>query len=409
MKKQILTSTLLALTVALAGCGGGGSSPVTTTPPPPTGGTTTSPPPGAAKVAGPLDAVQDPVSDQVMDPLIASFAGTPLQGVAVCVDQIVVGDVVDLLDVLALGIQSGAGSADPEAALAATAAGVQGQVENIVIDMQAMLSALDGSSASCLGNLAPNGSNPLAGTPLEAVGATLAPVLAQVYGQLHGSGSTRPSLSLTTIASLVAQLEFAVNTAFAQIPADVASAPVLGAALSTVQTAVGDVSDTVAAAASSDTADTQDAISDTMDNLLTGVLLGVVPITTIETQAGQVGLLSGPINSGINDVSSEIGSNLGVVLQPVLEQNLDAALAPVTEAIESSVLAAILGPLFEQLGAAGVSTSNPLGPVTTVLDTFFEGASTAGDPLDLVLDVISSESGCPLAGTPLESLCPVIT
>lgn len=406
MKKQVLTSMMLALTVTFAGCGGGSDGP-SSSPPPSTGtpGTPSSPAPGAAKVAGPLDAVQGPVSSQIIAPLASTFAGTPLQNVTLCVDQIVVGDVVDLLDVLANAVQAGAGSANPQAVLAATAAGVQGQVENIVIDLQSMLTALDGGNNSCLGNVAPNGSNPLAGTPLAPVGATLAPVLAQVYGQLHGSGSTRPSLSLSTIAGIVEQLEFGVNTAFAQIPADVSSAPVVGAALTTVRTAVGNVSNTINAAAANNVAGTQAAIATTLDSLLTGVLLGVVPVTMIETQAGQPGMLSGPINSGIDDVSSEVASNLALALGPVLEQNLDSALEPVLSSLEASVLSAVLGPLFEALDGVGSSNSNPLGPVTGILDDFFEGTTPAGNPLDLVLDLVSGGSGCPLAGTPLAVLC----
>jgi hypothetical protein len=391
MRNQLLAGSLLALTVALAGCGGSSSSSPST--PPPSGGGTpppTSPAPGGAKVAGPFDAVQTPVSQDVIAPLAASFAGTPLQGVAICVDQIVVTDAVDVLDVLALAIQSGAGSADPQAALAAAAAGVQVQLENMVIDIQGMLSALNGNSSGCLGNVAPTAvsGNPLAGTPLEPVGATLAPVLDQVYSALHGSGSTRPELSLTTLASLVAQLQFAVDTAMAQVPADVANAPVVGAALSTVQDAVHDVNTTVTAAASSNTAATQAAIASSLNNLLTGVMLGVVPVYDIENQAGQAGLLSGPIEDGIDDVSSEVANNLGVVLQPVLTQNLTAAVNP-----------------FEALGGAGSLPSNPLGPVIGVLDDFFGGVD--GSPLDLILDLVTGGSGCPLEGTPLEILCGV--
>lgn len=410
MKKHLLTSIALALTVTFAGCGGGGSdAPSSTTTPPPTnnGGSTVTP--GAAKVAGPLDAVQTPISQQVIAPLSSAFTGTPLQGVAVCVDQIVVTDTVDVLDVLALAIQNSAGSADPQAALTGAAAGVQAQLENVVIDLQGMLGALDGKTNTCLGNVAPTGSNPLAGTPLAPVGATLAPVLDQIYDALHGtSGNTRPSLSLTTIASLAAQLKFAVDSAFAQVPDQVASAPVVGAALSTVQTAVSNLTTTVTAASMQNTAATQAAIASTLNNLLSGVLLNVVPVTMIEDQAGQSGMLSAPIAAAISQVSSQVGTNLGVVLQPVLSQNIDAILSPVIDGMNASVLDAILAPLFDLLGGAGTSTTNPLGPVTSILESFFSGASTAGNPLDLILEVVSGGSTCPLAGTPLEALCGVL-
>lgn len=407
MRKQVIAGSLLALTVVLAGCGGGDSATPSGSSPTPSTPTNTSPTPGAAKVAGPLDAVQEPVSAQIIAPLASAFVGTPLQGIALCVDQIVVNDVVDVLDVLATAIDSGAQSGDPEAALAGAAAGVQVQVENIVIDTQGMLSALDGSGNGCAGNVAPTSisGNPLAGTPLEAFGATLAPVLDQVYTALHGASGPRPTLSLTTIASLVTQLEFAVNTAISQLPADVANAPVIGAALTTIQQSVANLADTVTAASTSDTPATQAAIANALNDALSGVLLGVVPITVIETQAGQVGLLSGPIQAGIDDVSAEIGGNN--IYSSLLEQNLDAAITPVTDVIESTVLAAILGPLFEVLGEAGVSSSSPLAPVTGILGDFFGGVN--GSPLDLVLEQVSGASGCSAAGTLLEGvLCPVL-
>jgi hypothetical protein len=408
MRKQFMTGGLLALAVAITGCGGGGSSSPSS--PPPSGGTDnppTSPAPGGAKVAGPLDAVQGPVSQDVIAPLAASFAGTPMQGVAMCVDQIVVNSAVDVLDVLALAIQSGAGSTNPQAALAAAASGVQVQVENIVIDLQGMLSALSGNSSGCLGNTAPTAvsGNPLAGTPLAPVGATLSPVLDQVYSALHGTGPTRPELSLTTIASLVAQLQFAVDTAMAQVPANIANAPVMGAALTTIQTAVRNINTTVTAASSSNTAATRSAIATTLNNLLTGVLLGVVPVNDIENQAGQPGLLSGPISTGIGQVSTQVSSNLGVVLQPVLSQNLTAVINPIIASIENTILAAIVGPLFTELGGAGTLPTNPFGPVVAVLEDFFDGSSQ-GDPLDLITTLINTSSGCPLAGTPLAALCP---
>lgn len=416
MSNKILVSAALALLVGLTGCGGGGSDSAgsdntggsgnnnTGGSGGNTGGTATSPPPGSAKVDGPLDAVQGPVSEQVISPLAASFSGTPLQGVVQCVDQIVVTDTVDVLDVLALAIESGAGSADPDAALTQAAAGVQGQIENIVIDLNGMLYALDGNPNSCLGNVAPSGTNPLAGTPLEPVGAALAGALKQIYGDLHGSGSTRPQLPLSQVAGLVAQLEFHVNSAFAQVPADVASAPVVGAALSTVQAAVGNLADTVAAAANSDTAATQAALDTTLNGVLTGLLLNIVPVYEIENQAGQAGVLSGPIEDGIDQVSNEVSNNLGLVLQPVLEQNLDTALTPVLGVVDSTILPAILDPITAALDDAGVNVDEPLTPVIGVLDTFFSGVD--GSPLDLVLDVVAGNSGCSLEDTVLSALCP---
>ena len=400
MQKKVLAGSLLAFTVFAAGCGGGSDSPSSapSNPSTPPTSTPTSPPAGAAKVAGPLDAVQDPVSQDVIGQLAFAFADTPLQGVAQCVDQIVVTDAIDVLDVLANAMQDENFASDPEAGFTDAAAGVQAQVENIVIDLQGMLSALDGNTSSCLGNVnvAPNGGNPLAGTPLEPVGAALAPVLDQVYDQLHGTSGPRPELSLTTIASIVAQLEFALNTAISQLPADVANAPVVGAALSTVQTTVGNLSDTIVAASTSDVEDTQAAIGNTLNDALSGVLLGVVPVSTIENQAGEAGMLSGPIQDAIDDISNEVSGNLGVVLTHVLTGNLDELAGPLSTTVKDNILVALTGPLMEALDNTGSLPTNPLGPIVDTLDTFFSGVE--GSPLDLILDLVSEGSGCTAEG-----------
>ena len=98
MKDFLSGKTLLAMTfgvsLALAGCGGssGGGSP--------SQGSSADEQPvisGYSEVEGPLDAVQQPLSEQVIAPLASAAAGTPLEGAVNCVGGFVVTDVLDIL------------------------------------------------------------------------------------------------------------------------------------------------------------------------------------------------------------------------------------------------------------------------------------------------------------------------
>ena len=102
MNKLLSNKGLLALTfsasLALTGCGGGGG-----------GGSSKSGNGGGdgggsneplttsySEVEGPLDAVQQPLSEQVLAPIVAGAAGTPLEGPVSCVTSFVVTDVLEI-------------------------------------------------------------------------------------------------------------------------------------------------------------------------------------------------------------------------------------------------------------------------------------------------------------------------
>ena len=82
MNKVFFNKGLLALTLSaglvLTGCGGGSSS---NRGGPSSGGGGTEQPMtnGFSEVEGPLDAVQQPLSEQVLAPIVAGAAGTPLE------------------------------------------------------------------------------------------------------------------------------------------------------------------------------------------------------------------------------------------------------------------------------------------------------------------------------------------
>ena len=110
----------LLLTACGGGGGGGGSS---------SGGIE---PAVYQGVAGPLDAVQEPLSTQVLSPLGDAAAGTPLEGAVSCVDQVVVQDTIDVLDSI-LGAVDPTSMNDPQMAFMAAAANIQAVVLAVVL------------------------------------------------------------------------------------------------------------------------------------------------------------------------------------------------------------------------------------------------------------------------------------
>lgn len=404
MKKQMVAGLMLALVTALAGCGGGSSDSG------PSGGGT--PPPASAgefgKVAGPMDAIQTPVSTQIMAPLTGTTAGTPLQALLICADRIVVNDVIDVIDSVAIAVQS----TSPTALTSAlTADNLQEQLQNTVVDLNGMLSAMRGDIAGCTRNALPTGSNPLAGTPLAAVGAQLAPVLDQIFDAVAGSGtSPRPDLPLATLVSLYGQLNFAVQSAFAQLPPEVTAAPILGDAIGAVRNALNQVTPVVSAAATNNTVAAQAAIVTAMNSVLKNLLLDVVPLRDIESQAGRSGVLSTPLAAGIDTVTSQFNGIKLDTLQPqAVMAAITSALGPVLSPIQNSVLGSIAGPLFVALDSVTTPGANPLGPVTAALQGFIGGSPT---PLSFVTSTIQQVIGvggtCPTAGTPLAVLCTLL-
>ena len=396
--KPWLLGLSLAAAVFAAGCGGGGSSADNpTTPEPPV----TPEPPTTGKVAGPLDAVQTPLSETVLGQLAGAVADTPLAPVIASADQIVVQDLLDIVDAVALGLQQAATTGNP-AALADSAPQVQAQVMQMVTHLRGLLDAL----AAGTGGTGGIGSNPLAGTPLAPLGDALTPVLAQI-GALGTGGSSGTDLNLTQLAYVVSLLNNHLQTGLSQIPAEARNAPVVGAVFTTLSTSLTDVTGLLAAASTYNATTTTARVQTTVNNLLTNVLTGIVPVHFLEQQTGNPGVLSSQIEAGIAQVSAVLGENLGVVLTPVLEDLLGGALSPLLDPIENQVLPAVLTPIIDALsgglpgvggsGFGGTQLGGLLGLVTDAL---------ASTPLGDLVDDILGPVLCLFAGTPLSFLCP---
>lgn len=420
-------SALLGLGAGLlltaCGGGGGGSS---------SGGGETAAYQG---VAGPLDAVQEPLSTQVLTPLSEAAAGTPLEGAVSCVDQVVVQDTIDVLDSI-LGAIDPSSMNDPQVAFMAAASNIQAALNELLTDLPTLLTSLVGqgdcTGTGSGGGLA-DGTNPLAGTPLAALGDALAPLFAAGSGFGGGfGGEGGQTLDLTVLQALTSQLAAAFNEGLSNLPAEVADAPVLGGLLVTLQSTFNDLNTTVAALDAGDGAATANAIAGTLDNLLSNLLINVVPVGFIEEQAGQGGVFSSQIEAGIAAITSQLGSGLGAVLDPAF----DALFGSATEQLIGA-LNMLLTPLGEAItGGLSSGGGSGAGPTGTPLDVLlaplaglaealtggFGGGSEGGltgTPLDLLLDPLAALLGgaggggdagsCPLNGTPLSALCDLVT
>lgn len=380
------------------GSGGGGSSP---------GGPPASTPTPRSNVAGPLDTVQQPVSSMVIAPLAGAAAGTPLAAFVGCVDQVVVGDALDIVDTLAA--QGTAGATN----FAASAAAVQAELTDLVSDLQGLLTSLAGGPGCSGTTTTPvGGANPLAGTPLESFGAILQSTLVQVQGQLTllSGGSSAPNL--TTLAGLFDQVVAGYMLAASSIPPEVTAAPVVGPALGLVGQALVDLDATVTAAASADAGATAAALTATLENLLTGLLTDVLPITMLESQAGALGALSNPIQSGIDQLTAAFAGGLAVPdggLGGDLLAPLTNLLAPLLDPASVSDPTSILSDLLAQFTGAigGGATGGAVTPLTgslqidtalASLTNLLDGAGTAGSPLAGLLGTLTGLLGGLLGG-----------
>ncbi|WP_022958253.1 hypothetical protein [Spongiibacter tropicus] len=407
----------LLLTACGGGGGGGGSS---------SGGGESAAYQG---VAGPLDAVQEPLSTQVLTPLSEAAAGTPLEGAVSCVDQVVVQDTIDVLDSI-LGAVDPTSMNDPQVAFAAAAENIQAAVNELLADLPVLLTSLAGQGdCTGTGGGASDGSNPLAGTPLAPLGDALAPLFAAGSGFGGGfGGEGGQTLDLTALQALTDQLSAAFNDGLSNLPAEVADAPVLGGLLVTLQTTFNDLNTTVAALDDGDGAATAGAIAGTLDNLLSNLLINVVPVGFIEEQAGQGGVFSSQIEAGIAAITEQLGSGLGAVLDPAF----DALFGSATEQLIGG-LNMLLTPIGEAitggLSSGGGSGAGPTGTPLDILLAPLQGVAEAltgglgggggeggltGTPLDLILDPIADllqggAGSCPLADTPLSSLCDLVS
>ncbi len=403
MKSLLCSLNLACLTLALTACGGSGSSGSSS-------GASNTPAQEPARtsvsdgVNGPLDQVQTPISDDVFGQIIAGAAGTPLQGSLDCVRQAVVVDTLDVLDSVALALSEAGTTQDP-AVFEAAAANIQFSLGELANDLPGALGVITGADCNSSGG-GSTGGNPLAGTPLEPLGDALAPVLSQ----FPSGGNSGQDADLYALSVLTNELAMAFRSGVNQLPAEVQSAPFIGGALLTLNTALTDINSTMYWFSRYNGAAAATELEGALNRALVNTLTQLVPLTTLEDQAGQPGVLSGPITSGIDQLTSALGSNLLSVALPQLTSVLDNELAPILDPLENTLLPAILLAAYSDVGedSSGDPLSLLLGPVTDGLGGGNSGTPT-GTPLDLLLGPIVAITGgstsCPFVGTSLETGC----
>lgn len=392
MLKKILLASAVSGAFLLTGCGGstgGSDTPAPEPTPPPTtqngDGVIT-----VKEVAGPLDSVQDQLSSGVFGPLGSAVTGTPLASVIQCADATVTHSTLDIADSVLAQLQTslvtgGSVTMRPDPAALADSLG------SLAAHLTQLLQGLGDAGGGCLANsftLAQIGftSNPLAGTPLEPLGTQLGPVLTRIAVILDSYDGHEEDLQFVTVSALVSQLNTAMQTALDQIPEEAQEAPIVGGVLNTVSTALNDTNNLLGAVFVYNAEGTTAGLETLLNNTLVNTLTGILPVHQIENEAGQPGVISGPIEEGIDELSSNIANAIGAVSTPVLEDLLDGALAPVLDPIENDLLPTILAPLSELIGG-GLSggTLDPTNPL-------------AGTPLAPVIDAVTGVIGSLLSG-----------
>lgn len=387
---KLLLAGLASSSFLLTACGGGDSTPSNNAPnptatPAPTAAPTATPTPaptaapsptpaptaGATKVQGPLDPLQDEVIDNVVVAQVGSQLPAPLNGVTSCV-ALALNHLVDGPDAILAGVEGLASGADPFDAFNASAAEAQAALERFAGSLQASLTSLvNRGECSSDSDTAPVEGNPLAGTPLAPVGAALEDLITA----LQGEPGEDPNLTSLTNVVAPALDDLATQLAGA-LPAEISNAPVLGAVFSTLTATLGNTADLLASAGDYDGVAATADVNALVNDLLSGVLLGVLPVGEVSPDAAL------QIQNGINTLTGTLGGGIGRVITPLFNEGLDGVASPLLDPLEG-LLASILG------------EGNPL---EGLLATF--AGNGAGSPADALFGVILSST----AGTPLQNL-----
>lgn len=377
MFKHLLVGAATASTVFLAACGGGGSSGSSALPPGGGSGADVT-----ARATGPLDSVQDQISTGVFGPLSGAVAGTPLEGVVTCANELVTYEILDVVDLLAGSLQRAANPQDLSRLPLASEALVA-RVRAVAFDLTQLLLGLANQGSGCLtagnsvtGNsqalgMLTGGGNPLAGTPLSPLGSILAPALGNF---LIATGGATPAtdLQLSTVSDLYSQLNTALQTALAQIPDAALEAPVAGGALLTVAGALQDLDSLLFAVTRYQTGATEVALESLIGNTVDNLLTRVIPLRLIEDQAGQPGVISAPIIAATDQLATRLSAVVAQALDPLNSTVLNGLLSPILDPIENTVLPTLLGPIIDAI-SGGLPTGTGSGglpntPLTPVVD-----------------------------------------
>ncbi len=412
MQKFKLTrlAAYLALAAGLAACNANGNGSNTNTNTNTGGGG-----PGSPLI---LDETQKNLSNLVTG--LGNTIGTDnnLGAFVVCLDP-TVNDLVDgpdaLLTNLLGSINSSLGTQDPaavQAALTASGDSLAAGLTSLTVNLPNALMALaDPAAASNCGTtggstggstggatgtpldtligLLTSGTNPFAGTPLEALGTVGAPgtptggptgtpldaLLAPLQAIAAGDNSSQ---IVDQLGQGVALLGSSLQ---ANIPDQVVTAPVVGGVITLLGDTLNDLGTVLDQLEQPTTAGQLEGTLNNLLSNLTGTLVGLDP-------SGQLSTTAGPqIQAGINQLTSTLGDAL---LQPVagtggLVPTLTEALAPLTCALNlvgactstggSTPSASDIPLLGDLLAAAPTSGSTTSGPISGAL---------AGTPLSAI-------------------------
>lgn len=363
MSKKVSLAAAVALATVLTACGGGSSSSDNGSGSGNNGGGGTTP--ASASVAGPLDPVQSAVTTTVISPLVGAAAGTPLQGVLLCANSVVTMNTLDIADAFANGLQN------PATLASTTPAQAQAAVTALVAHLSGLLNSLASTSlsgSSCGGGAAGSTqvptSNPLASTPLAALGDQLLPVLLSAQQQLGGSSTP---LSATQLAGIVSSISAAFDRAVASLPSEATGAPIVGGVIAAVQNALAQLS-TIATDASSGAnptviaADLQALASSVLNSLLTQVL----PVADLQSLAG-----------------AGAGTDVLATLQ--------AAIASLTSGLATNPTTTLPSDPLSGVGFDSLTTL--LSTFVPQLQTILGGAGTVSSPLDLATTLVQDLLG----------------
>jgi len=397
----------------LTACGGGGGSsdpaPVTSTPPAGTAAMIV-----GKSASGALDTLQTQVTDTVVEPLSTAVSGTALQTVLVCSNEIVVGGSVDIAETILASLQ-GAG-ANPGAADPAL---VAGSLRGMVVDLVQLLEGLAGQTVDCAQDTLSikrlqNVLNLLYNTPLAPLAERLQPIMTRII-EVVGTDGTETPVPMTELASLVDQLNSAMQLALSQIPDSAYEAPIVGGALTTVGSAIADTSSLLSAAARFDAPGAGAAVQNLVNNALVNLLTKVIPLSNLEAASGQVSPVATQITESSAKLSALLGNSVGKVLDPLFNSKLGSALSAVLAPVSNALLPAIVGPIMDglaggadQTDTGGKLAGTVLAPVVNIVDRVLgaltgqasggtSGGGTTGTPTKV----------CAFANIPLLSiLCP---
>lgn len=399
---MFLRGTVLKIGVAavaattLVACGGGSDSTSNVT------GSLTDTISKTENVAGPLDALQQPLSEQVVGALADAASGTPLAPVLSCVDQAVVIDLLDVVDSIALAAEQGASSGDPAAALQDAATNIQGAIEGFATNATAMLQGLAGGAGCGEGSGDGLDGLPSFGLPGGDTGTPLDDVLAQLsglgdIGSLPGAGEGGvPGLSelAAAVEQGVAQFNNAYDMFIQQIPAEALNAPVFGGVVTLVHAAVNQLDDVTNAVASGNPADVGVEASTLLSLVLNSVLTDVLPVDALEEAIGD-----NPVSAALEQGAALLGEQFAAGLEQLLAALPTDSLPADELGMGGNPLDTVLGPLTGAVGGGLPSGGLPGGG----------GSPLDALPLDLILEPITGAIGF---NDPLDALTlvnPILT